>query len=135
MNEISIIINGIKYDAVEMTHKENDMAVSCNLCDLQHECKNTLVHLEIPCGHILGLNRYFKKSDKQSEPKNKQEVCVVHIETRRFWDASQNSYLPVMYPIFGVYSTREKAEYAVWDYFTNRFEGKYKVCFDDFDAE
>lgn len=66
---------------------------------------------------------------------DKQEVCVVHIETRRFWDASQNSYLPVMYPIFGVYSTREKAEYAVWDYFANRFEGKYKVCFDDFDAE
>lgn len=66
---------------------------------------------------------------------NKQEVYVAYIETRRFWDASQNSYLPIMSPIFGVYSTKEKAEQAVWDYFTNRFKGQYEVCFDDFDPE
>lgn len=66
---------------------------------------------------------------------DKQEVCVVHIETRKFWDECQSSYLPTMYPIFGVYSTREKAEEEVWDYFTNRFKGQYEVCLDDFDAE
>lgn len=65
MNEISIIINGIKYDAVEMTHEENDMDINCNLCDLQHECKNASVCLDIPCDYILGLSRYFKKSNKQ----------------------------------------------------------------------
>lgn len=67
--------------------------------------------------------------------KDNQKVCVVHIETRRFFDECQSSFLPVMYPIFGVYSTREKAEHAVWDYFTNRFKEKYEVCFDNFDAE
>ena len=66
---------------------------------------------------------------------DKQKVCVVHIETRRFFDECKNSYLPVMYPIFGVYSTREKAERAVWDYFTNRFKEQYEVCCDNFDAE
>lgn len=65
----------------------------------------------------------------------KQEVCVVHIETRRFFDECQSSYLPLMYPIFGVYSTREKAERAVLDYFTNRFKEQYGVCFEDFDVD
>jgi hypothetical protein len=40
-----------------------------------------------------------------------------------------------MYPIFGVYSTREKAERAVLDYFTNRFKEQYGVCCDNFDTE
>ena len=66
---------------------------------------------------------------------NEQDVCVVHIETRRFFDECQDSYLPEMYPIFGVYSTREKAEQEVWDYFTNRFKEQYEVCFDDFDID
>lgn len=63
MNEVSIIINGVRYDAVEMTHEENDMTVSCNLCDLQHDCKNAPLDFETSCGYILGLNRYFKKSN------------------------------------------------------------------------
>lgn len=29
MNEVSITINRVKYDVVEMTREENDMAVSC----------------------------------------------------------------------------------------------------------
>ena len=66
---------------------------------------------------------------------DKQEVCVVCIETRRFWDECQSSYLPTMYPIFGVYSTREKAEREVWDYFTNRFKEQYEVYLDNIDAE
>ena len=61
MNEVSIIINGVGYDAVEMTREEKDMAVSCSLCDLQHECKNAPIYLARPCGYILGLSRYFKK--------------------------------------------------------------------------
>ncbi len=66
---------------------------------------------------------------------DKQKVCVVHIETRRFFDECQKSFLPILYPIFGVYSTKEKAEHSVWDYFANRFKEQYKVCCDNFDAE
>jgi hypothetical protein len=66
---------------------------------------------------------------------NKQEVCVVHIETRRFFDECQSSYLPTMYPIFGVYSTKEKAGREVWDYFTNRFKVLYEPCFEDYDID
>lgn len=66
---------------------------------------------------------------------DKPEVCVVHIETRRFFDECQYSYLPEMYPIFGVYSTREKAVEAVWDYFANRYKEQHEVCYDTFDAE
>ena len=72
---------------------------------------------------------------KQNKDNKCAKVCVVHIETRRFWDDCQHSYLPVMYPIFGVYSTRENAERAVWDYFTNRFKEHFEVCCDDCDAE
>lgn len=66
---------------------------------------------------------------------DKQTVCVVHIETRRFFDECQSSYLPEMYPIFGVYSTMEKAKGEVWDYFTDRYGEEHEVCFDKFDAE
>ena len=65
----------------------------------------------------------------------KQKVCVVNIETRRFFDECQKSYLPVMNPIFGVYSTREKAEAEVFDYFANRFKEQYELCFEDFDID
>lgn len=67
MNKVSIIINGVRYDAVEMICEENNMDISCNLCDLQHECKNAPIDLGMPCVYILGLSRYFKKSDKQFE--------------------------------------------------------------------
>lgn len=66
---------------------------------------------------------------------DKQKVCVVHIETRRFFDECQDSYLPEMYPIFGVYSTEEKAEQAVFDYFTNRYKEQHEPCFEDFDVD
>lgn len=66
---------------------------------------------------------------------NKQEVCVVHIETRRFYDECQNSYLPEMYPIFGVYSTREKAGQAVGDYFLNRYKEQHEPYFEYFDID
>ena len=66
---------------------------------------------------------------------DKQTVYVVHIETRRFFDECQSSYLPEMCPIFGVYSTREKAEREVWDYFTNRFKEQYELCLDNFDID
>ena len=66
---------------------------------------------------------------------NEQDVCVVHIETREFLDECQGSYLPEMCPIFGVYSTREKAVEAVWDYFANRYKEQHEVCYDTFDAE
>ena len=66
---------------------------------------------------------------------DKQKVCVVHIETRRFFDECQESYLPLMYPIFGVYSTREKAEREVGDYFMNRYKEQHEPCLEDLDID
>ena len=63
---------------------------------------------------------------------NKQKVCVVHIKQIVFSDEFRGSYLPESWPIFGVYSTRLKAEQAVWDYFA-KFKGQCKLCFGDFD--
>ena len=46
-----------------------------------------------------------------------KEVWVVTIESRRFFDECQHSYLPEMNKVFGVYSTKEKASEEVWNYF------------------
>lgn len=64
-----------------------------------------------------------------------QSVCVVTVDTRRFFDECQHSYLPVMYKVFGVYNSKEKAYDDVWHYFTNNTTGQYEVCFDEYDKE
>lgn len=58
MNDVSIIINGIRYDAVERDTKEG----LCYCCDLYRDCK-----LSDCCGDLIGLNQVFKKSDKKFE--------------------------------------------------------------------
>lgn len=58
MNEISIIINGVRYDAVERNTKRN----YCHGCDLFVDCQ--LSHC---CEDLIGLNRVLKKSDKKFE--------------------------------------------------------------------
>lgn len=63
------------------------------------------------------------------------QVCVVTIESRRFFDECEKSYLPLMNTIFGIYLTKEKAEKEVWDYFMRRFEGKYEICLQEEDIE
>jgi hypothetical protein len=62
-------------------------------------------------------------------------VCVVSIETRRFFDECQASYLPEMYKVFGVFSTQEKAENAVFSYFMDRYSGQYEIYDECHDAD
>ena len=66
MNEVSIIINGVRYDAVEMTEEETSR-ISCELGDLNYRCKCAKMSLDITCAYILGMSRYFKKSTKSFE--------------------------------------------------------------------
>ena len=57
MNEVSIIINGVRYDAVEM-----DSSIGCSYnCDLAHQC------LWGACSELLESTQVFKKSDKKFE--------------------------------------------------------------------
>ena len=58
MNEVSIIINGVRYDAVETTAD-----IPCKACDFLDLCVNN------PClCKVLGVEKEcFKKSDKQSK--------------------------------------------------------------------
>lgn len=58
MTEISIIINGVRYDAVKRETQES----LCYSCDLYKDCK-----LADCCGDLIGLNQVFKKSDKKFE--------------------------------------------------------------------
>lgn len=64
MKEVSIIINGVRYDAVEAP-----IATSCNICcDLFNMCENDLIVLSDFCN---GLDEErtmcFKKSNKSLE--------------------------------------------------------------------
>lgn len=58
-NQVSIIINGVMYDAVETDSPE----FLCEGCDLFKDCK-----LASSCEELISLNRVFKKSDKKFEP-------------------------------------------------------------------
>ena len=56
MNKVSIIINGVRYDAVN-TGKNN------------HTCKGCELPITIceSCGNLLNHNQVFKKSNKKFE--------------------------------------------------------------------
>ena len=56
MNEVSIIINGVRYDAID--RGKND-----------HTCKGCGLPITIceGCGNLLNYNQVFKKSDKKFE--------------------------------------------------------------------
>lgn len=68
MNEISIIINGVRYDAVEAP---KDVDFGCDVCDLHEHCselsKATQGASFDICALELGDDRIFKKSDKKFE--------------------------------------------------------------------
>lgn len=55
MNEISIIINGMRYDAVDADIQES----LCDGCDLFRNCI-----LANDFENLIGLKRVFKKADK-----------------------------------------------------------------------
>ena len=58
MNEISIIINGVRYDAVEPSKQ----GCVCHECDLEELCDNELSDGVIDlCATFVGDKRCFKK--------------------------------------------------------------------------
>lgn len=63
-NQISIIINGVRYDAVSYT--DSDKLEVCKSCDLLSECnkRNMTFYL---CSLTMGDVYNFKKSDKKFE--------------------------------------------------------------------
>lgn len=64
MNEVSIIINGVRYDAV-VSNNTTDGNASCEECDLFEKChERTFMHL---CSSFLTRCQIFKKSDKKFE--------------------------------------------------------------------
>lgn len=65
MNEVSIIINGVRYDAVDIPDKEKGDCEGCDITDLCYGCDLTLGDF---CVLTDGDNRHFKKSAKSFEP-------------------------------------------------------------------
>lgn len=65
MNSVSIIINGVRYDAVEAPK-----ATSCNICcDLYDVCENEILSLSDFCLDVdEEKTMCFKKSIKTFEP-------------------------------------------------------------------
>ena len=59
MNEVSIIINGVRYDTVDM----GSSTVCSGNCDLYKWCGE--FDFEFTCGILYDTNTIFKKSDKK----------------------------------------------------------------------
>ena len=64
MMEVSIIINGVRYDAVEdLLSSSND---KCDLFDKEKRCKACLIGMNT-CERLIGIDGIFKKSTKSFE--------------------------------------------------------------------
>lgn len=65
MNEVSIIINGVRYDAVYCKYDDSKV---CEECDLGEFCDNS-PYILAPCRLFYPReeNIHFKKSDKKFE--------------------------------------------------------------------
>ena len=61
MNEVSIIINGVRYDAVE------DGSNQCDTCDLRELSEIKSANVNETSLELLGEDNNFKKSDKKFE--------------------------------------------------------------------
>ena len=64
MNEVSIIINGVRYDAVEDTSCRTNN--KCDLYDYQRGCNLCIIGM-VACEQLIGVNGIFKKSNKKFE--------------------------------------------------------------------
>ena len=64
MNEVSIIINGVRYDEVE--GKAFCLSDTCDLYDDEHGCSSCFIGMET-CENLIGVDGIFKKSDKKFE--------------------------------------------------------------------
>lgn len=62
MNEVSIIINRVRYDAATPRYADD----SCNECDLSDFCQKGELY-GYTCSSLIGMHRCFKKSDKKFE--------------------------------------------------------------------
>jgi hypothetical protein len=62
MDEVSIIINGVRYDAVVTKYADD----ACSECDLKEFCNKTDFH-NYSCYAMIGNNRHFTKSTKDFE--------------------------------------------------------------------
>lgn len=69
MNEVSIIINGVRYDAVEDTPSYS-YSSNCDLYDQINGCQNCLIGIHA-CARLIGVGGIFKKSDKKFTKKYK----------------------------------------------------------------
>lgn len=64
MNEVSITINGVRYDAVNTYSQE----CSCDICDILEYCEADYhERLRPTCCKLVGDDICFKKSDKKFE--------------------------------------------------------------------
>lgn len=64
MSEVSIIINGVRYDAVK--GKAFHLNDTCDLCDDEHGCSSCVIGMDA-CETLIGVDGIFKKSDKKFE--------------------------------------------------------------------
>lgn len=64
MNEVSIIINGVRYDAVEDASYFTDN--KCDLYDKEQGCRPCVIGM-VACEQLIGVDGIFKKSDKKFE--------------------------------------------------------------------
>ena len=62
MNEVSIIINGERYDTDTARYTDN----VCDECDLKEYCTSIELYI-YTCFAMIGSNKKFKKSDKKFE--------------------------------------------------------------------
>lgn len=64
MNEVSIIINGVRYDAVDNSHAPDSH--NCDLYDKDTGCRPCVIGMDA-CERLTGVDGIFKKSDKKFE--------------------------------------------------------------------
>lgn len=65
MKEVSIIINGVRYDAVDDSHTFGSH--NCDLYDKDNGCRPCVIGMNA-CERLTGVNGIFKKSTKSFEP-------------------------------------------------------------------
>ena len=64
MNEVIIIVNRVRYDAVEDTSATTNN--NCDLYDMEQGCKICFIGMNT-CERLIGVDGVFKKSDKKFE--------------------------------------------------------------------
>lgn len=62
MNEVSIIINGVRYDAVDDT----SCCTRCDFYDDEQGCNPCIIGM-VACEQLVGIDGIFKKSNKSFE--------------------------------------------------------------------